>query len=258
MINLNAQARRLKDLLAEQDVTLSHSEAQHLVARSLGYRDWQTAKAALPLDQTGKGRAATVLALHIPGNVLFYKADGTYLATFYTPEFGTAAELCGMVANLLRGGRRGPASCTFVHKDASALAAWAEQAGGTFESWDPVDIVAYHLRQRGPAWLLELPACGAAAAHVPSPSRTETSDAYGGNAVIQAVRLVGEIAQADFLTDGQYETLCETMSLEEREDVDALLWQISDLWDQVRDFTGRGRNDLERIRTFLADDLLNT
>ena len=103
-----------------------------------------------------------------------------------------------------------------------------------------------------------LPACGAAAAHVPSEPRAASGGSYGGNAVIQAVRLVGEIAQADFLTDGQYETLCETMSLEEREDVDALLWQISDLWDQVKDFTGRDRNDLERIRTFLADDLLNT
>lgn len=258
MINLNAQARRLKDLLAEEDVTLSHSAAQHLVARSLGYRDWQTAKAALPLEQTGKDRADTVLALHLPGNVLFYASDGTYLATFFSQEFDTTDALCAMVTNLLRGGRRGPAPCTFIHKDASALAAWAEQSGGTFESWDPVDIIAHHLRQRGPAWLLNLPACGAAAAHVPSEPRAASGGSYGGNAVIQAVRLVGEIAQADFLTDGQYETLCETMSLEEREDVDALLWQISDLWDQVKDFTGRDRNDLERIRTFLADDLLNT
>lgn len=43
---LKAQARRLRDTLGEAGTPVSHSRSLELVARQLGYRDWNTLRAA--------------------------------------------------------------------------------------------------------------------------------------------------------------------------------------------------------------------
>ena len=44
--NLKDQARRLRDAMAQTGETISHSQSLELVARQLGFRDWNTAHAA--------------------------------------------------------------------------------------------------------------------------------------------------------------------------------------------------------------------
>jgi len=45
--DLKAQAKRLRDTLSAQGKPVSHSEALELVAKQLGYRDWNTLHAAV-------------------------------------------------------------------------------------------------------------------------------------------------------------------------------------------------------------------
>ncbi|NED95136.1 bleomycin resistance family protein [Phytoactinopolyspora alkaliphila] len=57
-------ARILRDRLTHSAVDLSHSAALEIVARQLGYRDWNTAVAALD-DQQGPGLGHAVPVLRI-------------------------------------------------------------------------------------------------------------------------------------------------------------------------------------------------
>ncbi len=47
---LKAQARRLREAMAEQGTPLSHSAALEAIARQHGHRDWNTAQAAARWD----------------------------------------------------------------------------------------------------------------------------------------------------------------------------------------------------------------
>lgn len=59
---LKAQARRLRQALADDGDFISHSEALELVARQLGYRDWNTLFAA-----SGNAPAAPQLGERVSG-----------------------------------------------------------------------------------------------------------------------------------------------------------------------------------------------
>ncbi|MDR6218862.1 glyoxalase superfamily protein [Deinococcus soli (ex Cha et al. 2016)] len=83
-VNLNVIARRLKQTLAEQGVTVKHTQAQHLTAQLFGYANWQTAAAALPGELTEKprGDARTLTPPALPTVVV--TVDGGYYAAHAT------------------------------------------------------------------------------------------------------------------------------------------------------------------------------
>lgn len=85
-VNLNVIARRLKQTLAEQGVTVKHTQAQHLTAQLFGYANWQTAAAALPGELTEKprGDARTLTPPALP-TVLVTIENGYYAAQANQP-----------------------------------------------------------------------------------------------------------------------------------------------------------------------------
>ena len=56
-----ASARALRTSLATLDVSVTHSQALEVVAQQLGYRDWNTAHAALTPSTAGLGGAIPVI-----------------------------------------------------------------------------------------------------------------------------------------------------------------------------------------------------
>lgn len=73
---MKAEARRLRDSLASGGNPVSHSRSLELVARQKGYRDWNTAHAAIgnrpsrPPVEIGRKVTGTYLGQHFTGRVL--------------------------------------------------------------------------------------------------------------------------------------------------------------------------------------------
>ncbi|PTY38471.1 hypothetical protein BGP77_12240 [Saccharospirillum sp. MSK14-1] len=55
-----AQAKRLRQLMAEQGVAVSHSQSLELIAHNYGYRDWNTLSAQLNKQQSPVVAGSTV------------------------------------------------------------------------------------------------------------------------------------------------------------------------------------------------------
>lgn len=77
--DLKAQARRLRDSLATQGKPVSHSDALELVAKQLGYRDWNTLHAAVgnrpaPPVTLGDRVRGTYLGQRFDGDVIGVQA----------------------------------------------------------------------------------------------------------------------------------------------------------------------------------------
>jgi hypothetical protein len=78
---LKAEARALREERAQAGTTISHSAALEAVARRHGYRDWNTARAALPERiaspvQVGDRVAGTYLSQPVAGMVIGVKLVG--------------------------------------------------------------------------------------------------------------------------------------------------------------------------------------
>ena len=71
---LKTQAKRLRQALAEDGDFISHSEALELVAKQLGYRDWNTAYAAAgnrpPPPQLGERVGGAYLGQNFKGEII--------------------------------------------------------------------------------------------------------------------------------------------------------------------------------------------
>ncbi|MCW4600222.1 glyoxalase superfamily protein [Janibacter hoylei] len=80
---VKASARALRTSLATLDVSVTHSQALELVAHQLGYRDWNTAIAALKPSTAGLG--AVVPVIRVQDEQLAREFYFDYLG--FTPEW---------------------------------------------------------------------------------------------------------------------------------------------------------------------------
>ncbi|MFV0360687.1 glyoxalase superfamily protein [Tropicimonas sp.] len=67
---LKAQARRLRETLADQGTTLGHSQSLELLSRQLGFRDWNTLHAAADTPPTSAPKAPVALGQKVSGHYL--------------------------------------------------------------------------------------------------------------------------------------------------------------------------------------------
>lgn len=67
---LKAQARRLRETLAAGGTTLGHAQSLELVARQLGYRDWNTLHAAADRPRPNRPRPPVALGDRVSGRYL--------------------------------------------------------------------------------------------------------------------------------------------------------------------------------------------
>lgn len=89
---LKAEARALREERAQAGATISHSAALEEVARRHGYRDWNTARAALPERiaspvQVGDRVAGTYLSQPFAGMVIGVKLVGNAAPYEVTVKF---------------------------------------------------------------------------------------------------------------------------------------------------------------------------
>jgi len=89
---LKAEARALREERAQTGTTISHSAALEAVARRHGYRDWNTARAALPERiaspvQVGDRVAGTYLSQPFAGMVIGVKLVGNAAPYEVTVKF---------------------------------------------------------------------------------------------------------------------------------------------------------------------------
>lgn len=89
---LKAEARALREERAQVGATISHSAALEEVARRHGYRDWNTARAALPERiaspvQVGDRVAGTYLSQPFAGMVIGVKLVGNAAPYEVTVKF---------------------------------------------------------------------------------------------------------------------------------------------------------------------------
>lgn len=75
-------ARALRQGLAEADIPISHGRSLEIVARQLGFADWNTASARLPQQGARSGAGVPVLRIH----------DETLARQFYLDYLGFTPE----------------------------------------------------------------------------------------------------------------------------------------------------------------------
>jgi hypothetical protein len=84
---LKAQARRLRQAMADRGTEMTHAAALELVARQYGARDWNTL-AALAAKPNGKPASPLFVGAHIRGRYLDQPFAGKVLALSAIPGSG--------------------------------------------------------------------------------------------------------------------------------------------------------------------------
>ncbi len=98
--DLKLQARRMRDYLAEKNITISHSNALEVLAKQHGFKDWNVLTAPLQqspereiwpgLDDEIKG---TYLGHAFRGKILKVQTAGTANTRRYTIQFDEAIDV---------------------------------------------------------------------------------------------------------------------------------------------------------------------
>ena len=119
-----AMAKSLRDSLAARNVLLSHSECLEIVARELGFADWNTLSAKLDAESRHFARpedAASAIRPAIPGSTCQMSRIAAHEQIF--------CSFCGKskhdVRSLIEGGCRNPAlsQCVFICDECVAFSA---------------------------------------------------------------------------------------------------------------------------------------
>jgi hypothetical protein len=137
-----AMARSLREALAHRNVPLAHGECLEIVARQLGFADWNTLSAKLPAEEARLGRSQSpdiaqptaapactlspvterVPVIPLRDVVTYREMDGACEATRNVAPEPLSCSFCGKsqhdVRSLIEGGcsrpRRAPENCFFI------------------------------------------------------------------------------------------------------------------------------------------------
>ena len=136
-----AMAKSLRGSLAARNVLLSHGECLEIVAKQLGFADWNTLSAKLSLDSDGPDASASVLQPTKPTGTCQISPPA---ASEHAPE-QLSCSFCGKPQNevrgLIEGGcrNRGMLPCVFICDECVAFCAQisAETLGNAMSPRDP-------------------------------------------------------------------------------------------------------------------------